>query len=426
MGDAPHLLVVMGSGETTPTMVTPHQQLLARLGDTPDAVLLDTPYGFQENADDITARTQEYFSRRVGTEVRNVGLRRPENASEVELEAAQAAVADADWVFVGPGSPTYLLRQLATTRVPEVLRRRLTQGTGITVVSSAAAVTIGSHAIPVYEIYKAGEDPHWEDGLGLLQAVGLDAVLIPHYDNSEGGGHDTRFCYLGEQRLRTMQDQLPDDTWVLGVDEHTALVADLTTRRVEVIGRGRVTVRRPDGVEHHVPAGQTTTLDQLVALGTGQGSSGTPAPTTTETPTTDTDTSATAPADDPLEEAVEGARTRFAAAIDAGDAQGATQVVLELEGLVRDWAADTLTGGQLDDAVGALRGLVTRLGGHAGSGLVDPRESVAPFVDLLLELREQSRADGQYATADRVRDGLIEAGVEVRDTPDGTEWVLTP
>ena len=32
-------------------------------------------------------------------------------------------------------------------------------------------------------------------------ATGLPAVVVPHYDNAEGGHHDTRFCYLGERRL---------------------------------------------------------------------------------------------------------------------------------------------------------------------------------------------------------------------------------
>ena len=42
----PRILAIMGSGETSPTMVTAHQQILGRLGE-PRAVLLDTPYGFQ-------------------------------------------------------------------------------------------------------------------------------------------------------------------------------------------------------------------------------------------------------------------------------------------------------------------------------------------------------------------------------------------
>ena len=63
----PRLLCIMGSGETTPTMVSVHQDLLSRLGPRPvPAVLLDTPFGFQENAADISERTVAYFRDRVG------------------------------------------------------------------------------------------------------------------------------------------------------------------------------------------------------------------------------------------------------------------------------------------------------------------------------------------------------------------------
>src|SRR5262249_36868569 len=67
---APRLLVVMGSGETAPTMVTPHRDVVARFGRTaPRAVLLDTPYGFQENAAEISQRAIEYFAQRVQLQI---------------------------------------------------------------------------------------------------------------------------------------------------------------------------------------------------------------------------------------------------------------------------------------------------------------------------------------------------------------------
>ena len=53
-GEAPRVLAIMGSGETAPTMARVHRMLLGSLGRPPvPAVLLDTPYGFQENADEI-------------------------------------------------------------------------------------------------------------------------------------------------------------------------------------------------------------------------------------------------------------------------------------------------------------------------------------------------------------------------------------
>ncbi|HKQ43393.1 MAG TPA: hypothetical protein VJT79_12960, partial [Pseudonocardia sp.] len=61
-------LVIMGSGETAPTMVEVHRATLRAAGEGP-SLLLDTPYGFQENADDITAKAVAYFGRNVGRTV---------------------------------------------------------------------------------------------------------------------------------------------------------------------------------------------------------------------------------------------------------------------------------------------------------------------------------------------------------------------
>ena len=60
----PRLLAIMGSGETSPTMVKVHRQLLERLGPPPvPAVLLDTPFGFQENAREIAGQGGQLLPR---------------------------------------------------------------------------------------------------------------------------------------------------------------------------------------------------------------------------------------------------------------------------------------------------------------------------------------------------------------------------
>ena len=175
-----------------------------------------------------------------------------------------AAIRTADWVFAGPGSPTYALSRWRG-QVADALRDRIAAGTGLTVIASAAAAAIGCLALPVYEIYKVGADPHWLEGLDLLSVLGLKVALIPHYDNAEGGTHDTRFCYLGERRLAMIESELPADAAVLGVDEHTALVLDLDAQDVQVLGRGGVTVRKA-GVSTVLPAGSALTLTDLRAL----------------------------------------------------------------------------------------------------------------------------------------------------------------
>jgi cyanophycinase-like exopeptidase len=416
------LLVIMGSGETAPTMVKPHRSIFERVGPRP-AVLLDTPYGFQSNADDISSRAVSYFGASVGRTVDVVSWRTllPPGLAR---ERALAAVNAAGWVFAGPGSPTYALRQWRDTPLPEafvdVLRRD-----GVVLFASAAALTLGSHTVPVYEIYKAGFEPGWEPGLDLVErACGLPAVVIPHYNNAEGGHHDTRFCYLGEARLATMEQSLPERSFVLGVDEHTAVVLDPAAGTATVVGNGTMTVRRAGRSVVH-PAGSVVGFEALVA-GTALGAS---ASVTTDGPS--------GPAPDPAEEiesttAATSLRAatveivaRFDRALAAREVDRCVEAILELEQVLLDWSADTLTSDEGDFARARLRTMVVQLGELAVNGARDPRDLLAPLVDTLLEVRGQARANKDWAGSDRIRDGLIAAGIEVRDTPTGPEWSLT-
>jgi hypothetical protein len=222
------ILAVTGSGETSPTMVTTHKALAARLlAGRRAAVLLEAPYGFQENAAGVSARAQAYFARSVGLTVTVLAAPAGQRSGDPAGDGGAAAPPSADWVFAGPGSPSYALAQWRGSPVAEALRDRIAAGEGVTVLASAAAATMGFTAVPVYEIYKAAAAPHWLDGLDLLGILGLKVAVIPHYDNAEGGSHDTRYRYLGERRLSLLERELPADAAVLGVDEHTAAVIDL-------------------------------------------------------------------------------------------------------------------------------------------------------------------------------------------------------
>ena len=260
---AGQVLAIMGSGETSPTMVTVHKALIAGMGGQPaGALLLQTPYAFQENCADISARARQYFARSVGLTVSVFPDDEPAGQGPGAGPAGPAAarlapLRTAGWVFSGPGSPTYALARWDASGVSQALRDRIAAGHGLTVMASAAAATIGCATLPVYEIYKAGADPHWLGGLDLLGLLDLPVALIPHYNNTEGGTHDTRYCYLGERRLARMERELPAGAAVLGVDEHTAAVIDLAAATLAVTGRGTVTVRR---------AGQSTVLPADTSL----------------------------------------------------------------------------------------------------------------------------------------------------------------
>jgi cysteinyl-tRNA synthetase len=58
----------------------------------------------------------------------------------------------------------------------------------------------------------------------------------------------------------------------------------------------------------------------------------------------------------------------------------------------------------------------------AGSGDSGNEAALAALVDALIEQRQEARAAKDFATADRVRDQLAAAGVEIEDTPQGPRW----
>ena len=93
--------------------------------------------------------------------------------------------------------------------------------------------------------------------------VGIRAAIIPHYDNNEGGTHDTRFCYLGERRLSIMEKDLPEGAFVLGVDEHTACTFDIEAGTASVEGRGVVTVRAA-GRSATLPSGEVFPIARIL------------------------------------------------------------------------------------------------------------------------------------------------------------------
>ena len=412
MSTTARILAIMGSGETSPTMVKTHRQLIGRLSQ-PNAVVLDTPYGFQENAPELALRAVEYFDVSVNTAISPLGLTRMIGADALAVQQGLSALTDADYVFAGPGSPTYALRQWKNTQVSHILHEKLQRG-GIVTFASAAALTLGTRTVPVYEIYKCGEEPYWLEGLNLLGEFGIPAVVIPHYNNAEGGHHDTRFCYLGETRLNMLEQQLDDGEYVLGVDEHTGIVIDLNERTAEVVGNGVVTLR-VKGNSTTFASGEVLSLEQL--------QNPTVAPSSTPPPPV-------VVVDEPkvvatsLASVAQLRREEFEAALASGDANGATRAILELENDIKLWSADTLTGTDADSAREVLRSMIVKLGTAATGGLEDPRERVAPYVEALLAIRKIVRAEKRFDLSDIVRDALALAHIEVRDTPDGVEWLL--
>ncbi len=46
-------------------------------------------------------------------------------------------------------------------------------------------------------------------------------------------------------------------------------------------------------------------------------------------------------------------------------------------------------------------------------------------VEMLLNIRQKAKADKDWATSDRIRDGLTKLGITVKDRKDGFDWEIS-
>jgi hypothetical protein len=250
---------------------------------------------------------------------------------------------------------------------------------GVVTLASAASVSSGALTVPVYEIYKVGKAPFWLPGLDLLGRFGLSTIVVPHFNNAEGGTHDTSCCYVGRVRLDLLRSERPDLP-VLGVDEHTALVIDPATGRGRVHGQSQVHVLRGD---EHLSWDTGSEIDLAALLRP-----------------VDVVTAGPAAAPSSASEAAAAAATSLQRAVQAHDAAAVVEALVEL----------------LPGDAQAEHALLAELQLPLADGW---RDQVEPYVALLLSIRQQARQDKNWALSDQIRDGLAAIGCHVEDTPDG-------
>jgi cysteinyl-tRNA synthetase len=112
-------------------------------------------------------------------------------------------------------------------------------------------------------------------------------------------------------------------------------------------------------------------------------------------------------------------RQRFSEAMD--DDLNTPRALAALFDLTRDINRVAAAGGDTADARALLRELCGVLGFTLSAPETSSQEA-APFIDLLVAVRSELRAAKQWQLSDRVRDGLLELGIEIKDGPEGTTW----
>ena len=240
-------IAFLGSGETSLAGGRIFEALARNIHEPLRIALMETPAGFELNSAQVVGKVGEFMQTRLQNYkpvVDVIPARKKNSAYSPDDPAIVKPLLYANIIFMGPGSPTYAIRNLKDTLTWDVIRARHRLGATL-IFASAATISIGAHALPVYEIYKVGQDVHMVDGLDLFADFGLHVSFIPHWNNADGGVDlDTSRCFIGMDRFAEWCNLVPSENETIGLDEHTGIIMDFETGLCEVSGVSSVSLVR--------------------------------------------------------------------------------------------------------------------------------------------------------------------------------------
>jgi len=240
-------IAMLGSGETSLAGGRIFEAIARKLDSPLHVALLETPAGFELNSSQVVGKVGDFLEKRLRNYDLSIDIipaRKRGTPFSPDEPGIQGKLLSANMIFMGPGSPTYAVRQLQGSLTWDLVRARHRQGAAL-VFASAAMISVGKFALPVYEIFKVGEDVHRVPGLDLFADFGMELSFIPHWNNAEGGEDvDTSRCFMGLERFNQWCEDLPDDHTTLGLDEHTGLIIDFKEGTCSVNGVSSATLLR--------------------------------------------------------------------------------------------------------------------------------------------------------------------------------------
>lgn len=237
-----NFLLLFGSGEIAPSSVDIYRQTFLALGKRHLKIsLISTPAGFQPNVEHVYGEIKDFLLASFPDFKLDIKLIFANTAGDAMKSEIVEQLDGSDAIFMGPGSPTYAVKNLnGTPLLAKIIE--LVQAGATLILASAATIACSRFALPVYEIFKVGEKLHWVNGLNLYKEIWHEITIIPHFNNKEGGADlDTSHCFMGESRALKLLKMLPAKAKVIGIDEHTALIIDLSSSAQTVKGKGIIT-----------------------------------------------------------------------------------------------------------------------------------------------------------------------------------------
>lgn len=123
-----------------------------------------------------------------------------------------------------------------------------------------------------------------------------------------------------------------------------------------------------------------------------------------------------------LASAIETAREKFVETMDDDfNTGGALGHLFELVRNINQARANSATNIELEPAQAALRELASVLGLQL-SGKQAAISDADPFINLLMDLRNELRSQKLWSLSDKIRDELLELGVIIEDSKQGATW----
>ena len=261
-------IAFLGSGETSLAGGRIFETLARNIDEPLRIALMETPAGFELNSAQVVGRVGDFMQSRLQNYrpvVDVIPARKKNSVFSPDDPEIVKPLLYANMIFMGPGSPTYAIRHLQGTLTWDVIRARHRLGATL-IFASAATISIGAHALPVYEIYKVGQDVHMVDGLNFFADFGLHVSFVPHWNNADGGVDlDTSRCFIGMDRFAEWCNLLPSENETVGLDEHTGLIMDFESKMCEVSGVSSVSLVRECNPEMYA-SGSKFALSELGAF----------------------------------------------------------------------------------------------------------------------------------------------------------------
>lgn len=235
-------LVLFGSGEIASTGRLIHEYVFKKLNKKGISIaIITTPAGFENNVSVVHQEIADFFLNHLTNYHPLVKIIYANTRKETEDPSISDQLNGVDYIFLGPGSPTYAVQMLKNSQLMDKIVQCYQNGSSLCL-ASAATIAFSKYCLPVYEIYKAGHPLEWLDGLNFYkQSLGRELSIIPHFNNTDGGQRlDTTCCFMGKDRFDKLIKLLPSKNNLIGIDEHTAVIFEPQDDSEVVMGKGNI------------------------------------------------------------------------------------------------------------------------------------------------------------------------------------------